>query len=632
MTAEKLKPIPLNRRESFHQWFEAAAQYFKVPPDMPVWEWCANNVRFDEPGKARYYQTDGREYIKEPLDTFRNNRIHDVTLVFGSQTGKTSMMMAGVAWTIYMRSVRILWVMTSASIARNFSDTRWCPMVLASATKELIDGQYAVLKSHQKIGGSIIDFVGAHSEGGVASTPCDMTILDEVDKYPHNVGKEADTVHLAEQRTKDAPVEKHIKTCTPSTEDGLIWQEFRKGNQCRYYMPCYFCGREILFAWSKNFYTFPKKGCEAYVVWDPSLRRANGSWDLNGVEKDAHFVCPYCGGKIYDAEKRAMIANGVWHPENESASKSNYSYQLSSLYSCAPSCAIGRLAVKFLQDKQSLMGLQSFVNGELAEPWIAQDDVTKTEYIVSEKAPLDPEGTWARFITADFQETEPHLYWVCRAWDQKTGNSRLIEHGSCNEFDQLAAVQKRLGVMDICVGIDCGYEPISVYNACADHGKIKKRSYDPKYPYRQLNVMSGWQPMKGFGQAKTFYDSKHNPQLFGWGEGKMPHKDFGIQILEFNSSDLKDILKRLRERKTQEHWEITAEWDTDEYRMHLMGEIKKRCVRFGMVTYQWAKRTNNWPNHWLDCEVMQLAMAMRYGALKMNNLNQKNDDNNQDAE
>ena len=62
--------------------------------------------------------------------------------------------------------------------------------------------------------------------------------------------------------------------------------------------------------------------------------------------------------------------------------------------------------VKFLKEKNSLQGIQGFVNGDLAEPWVAQDDYTRTEWVVSKDAPLG-DGNWARFLTADYQELEP---------------------------------------------------------------------------------------------------------------------------------------------------------------------------------------------------------------------------------
>lgn len=456
-------------------------------------------------------------------------------------------------------------------------------MLKVSTTKALITGRYSVKKSEQKLGGSIVDFSGANSSGQLASFPCDIVVLDETDKFPQVVGREANAVSLAEQRVKNSPNPKRIKTSTPSTEDGLIWQEFLKGDQRRYFVPCPHCGKEILFGWSKSFNTFPKLGCEAYVFWDQSAKIGK-TWNYEEVESSAHLLCPFCNGKIYDRHKPGMLAKGRWVPTNKTAGASYRSYHLSSLYVTSPECTLGKLAVKFLKEKNSLQGIQGFVNGDLAEPWVAQDDYTRTEWVVSKDAPLG-DGNWARFLTADYQELEPHIWWVCRAWEKLSGNSRLIEHGSCNTWEQLESIQKRLGVVDTAVGVDCGYDPTGVYEECCRHGQIKTRPYDPKHPWKQTRIIVGWHPMKGFGKNQGWYDKDHNPMLWGYGEARMAHKEYGIQIVEFNSQVLKDILKRMRQRKTNEKWEIAAEWDTDEYRIHLMSEVKKARVNFGVTNY-----------------------------------------------
>lgn len=609
----KQKELKPDRIDAYVRWLTFTRDLFKLPSKEPITEWAAKNVRFDEPNNSGFFEVKGREYIIEPVEAMADWRINDVCLVFGSQTGKTSALMLYANSVCVNRNARILWVMTGREVAGTFSDTRWIPMLKASSTSSLIRGQYALKKMQQKVGGTIIDFTGSNSASGLSSTPCDIVILDETDKFPTEVRGEANAVSLAEQRVKNAPNPKRIKTSTPCLEEGLIWQEFLKGDQRRYFVPCPHCEHDLLLAWSPNFYTFAKRGCEAYVKWDAEAKIGD-TWDYEAVEKSAHFECPFCKGRFGDLEKLQIIARGKWQPTAEKAGTTYRSYQLSSLYATSPSCSVGKLAVKFLKEKRSLQGLQGFVNGDLAEPWIAQEDIRKTEWIVSKDAPLG-EGQWARFLTADFQALEPHLWWVCRAWDKLTGNSRLIEHGNCNDFVEFAAIQKRLGVHDTGVGIDSGFDPVSVYAECANHGVLRNRPYDPKFPWKQTRVIVGWTPMKGFGKNQGWFDEYHNPRIWGFGEARLSQKEFGIQILQFNSQILKDILERLRRRKTPEKWEIAAELDTDEYRLHLMGEVKKRKEAFGLTTYTWQKRTNNWPNHLLDCEVMQLALALKFGAL-----------------
>lgn len=56
-------------------------------------------------------------------------------------------------------------------------------------------------KLQQKVGQSLIHFVGSNSPGNLASRPADLVVMDEVDKFAVTTAKEANAVDLVEQRT-----------------------------------------------------------------------------------------------------------------------------------------------------------------------------------------------------------------------------------------------------------------------------------------------------------------------------------------------------------------------------------------------------------------------------------------------
>ena len=162
----------------------------------------------------------------------------------------------------------------------------------------------------QEFGTSLVNFVGSNSPANLASRPARVAIMDEVDKFPKEVRNEADAVNLAEQRTKSFTNPLRVKASTPTEEDGLIWQEFLKGDQRRYQVPCPLCRKPVVFAWSEQFCVMPRLGCEAWVSWDSTAKRSDGSWDLDRVARSAHAVCPHCGGDIPDSAKTRMIREG----------------------------------------------------------------------------------------------------------------------------------------------------------------------------------------------------------------------------------------------------------------------------------------------------------------------------------
>ena len=567
-----------------------------------VADWCVANVVFDEPGNRGPFSLAGREYIREPLNDWGDGELSDCVEVMGSQTGKTAKLMAGAAWSVVNDPSGIIWCMPSINLAQSFSETRWQTMLRATATTAdmIPDGaaRHAFKNLEQRIGGSLVNFVGSNSPSNLASRPARKLVLDEVDKFDEGSDKEADAVNLLEQRTKAQPYPKRFKTSTPTIVEGLIWQEYLKGDQRRYFVPCPHCGNEILLVWSANFTALPKQGCESYVKWDQDAK-IDGKWDLDRVAATAHVECCHCGGSITDSDKPGMVAAGVWRPTAK-AVLGFRSRQLSSLYACSPETTFGKLAVKFLQATTSLTGVQGFINGDLAEPYVGQDQSQRrTERIEA----VSTDG-WRKILTVDYQQTEPFIWFVARAWNG--GNSVGIEAGSLFQFEELRAVQERLGIADIDVFVDSGYNPSQVYAECLIYGQQVTDGRQDKLP-----LHFGWTPTRGVDGEKDFYDRAEKTRRKWMLEERDPHAGKSgsgqvvIERLLFASDFYKDVLASLRKGKGEYTWSVPESMATQVYWKHLDGERKVQQGR----RWIWQPRHRYWPNHLLDCEVQQVAVA-----------------------
>jgi hypothetical protein len=70
---------------------------------------------------------------------------------------------------------------------------------------------------------------------------------------------------------------------------------------------------------------------------------------------------------------------------------------------------------------------------------------------------------------------------------------------------------------------------------------------------------------------------------------------------------------------------------TDEYWHHMDAEKKDQVYsrKTGRVTHKWRPRTQKWPNHIFDCEVMQVVAAIFFDRLKLTSdaSEEKNDAN-----
>ena len=68
--------------------------------------------------------------------------------------------------------------------------------------------------------GMYLALSGANSPASLSSRPIRFLLLDEVDKYPANAGKEADPISLARERTKTFSNKKIAMVSTPTLTDG----------------------------------------------------------------------------------------------------------------------------------------------------------------------------------------------------------------------------------------------------------------------------------------------------------------------------------------------------------------------------------------------------------------------------
>lgn len=597
--------------------WDLAASLFADRPKETVSEWCERCFFFDEPDYRGPFSLIEREYCREPLDNWADPEVTDMVLVWGSQSAKTGTIMGGSAWTIVHEPSRLFWVMPTQSSVHKFSKSRWIPALRASpALAKLIPAgnkRNAFTNLLQFIGNSIVDLVWSNSPSALASVPARVVVMDECDKFAAGSPKEADAISLAEARTKKFPNPKRVITSTPTTVDGLIWQRFLQSDQRRRFLPCPHCKRPVLLAWSKDYTVFKLTGKEAFARWDPRAKRKSGEWDLDQVAATAHYHCPHCAGQIRDAHKTAMDRDGKWEVTNPEGNRRVLGYHLPSLYASSVQTNVGAEAIKFLQGAKSLQGLQYFITNELAEPW--QNQETRGERIeIIAPANAEPIKAAVNLLTADYQLLSPKLPYVARAWKD---DSRLLEFGFLETFEELREAQQRLKIQDNHVCIDSGHDAQTVYDNCLRFGVLRRVPNDKP-------IWVGWTPAKGFDRREEWRDKKTGapkPWRIGW--AALPHGKYRLPLLEFSTNHIKDIFERLRSGKTRHRWEVT-DAANDEYWIHLDADIKGPIwdKQFRRVRYLYKKRTEVWPDHLRDCELEQLVMALLHRCLNIGILNQ----------
>lgn len=564
---------------------------YGISDDRTVVEWCEDEIWLSErtgtamPGR---FTTAMTPYMREPLESFGDVDVSEIAMVFGTQTGKTTLLQMGTAWRIVNRPQPVVWVMPNENLARSFSEIRWQPIVEESPIlKSQVDkNRHAFKHLQQSFDQCVLNFVGSNSPSSLSSRPAGLLLLDEVDKLAGESSKEADAVSLAQNRTKTFANSLTVKVSTPTTAEGKIWKAFLAGDQRFYFVPCPHCGHKQRLMWPR-------------VKWADDAKLEDGkSWNLERVKETARYHCESCDQPISSGQKMEMIRNGEWRATNPGAPMNRRSYHLNSLYAPWRSCDFGELAAQFLTAKSGLLGLQDFINGALAEPWeesMTEDDrpIALGEYRLRE--PL-ADGE-VRMMGVDVQLD--HYWFVCRAFRQD-GASRLVDEGRLQLWEDVEAKVAELGV-DVMRSVG----PVRCRLVVVDYGFRAQEIYDRCMANRYV-------PAKG--EERAHYPIKLGEVIRRAPSIVRPFRKGWIHML-WSSQLTQDILEWLRSGQGPE-WTVAGDV-SESYKRQLNAHKKtiRRNHLTGRETAIW-QRIGKRDDHLLDCECMITALADFGGVFK----------------
>ncbi len=534
-------------------------------------------------------------YFRKPLDDFGRIYIKRITIVAGTQTGKTTTITIGVCYRIKNNALDILWVMPSEDLAQSFSETRFQPTLagIACLQEEMPEDKNKFKNLEMQFAKCVLNFVGSNSPADLSSRPTGIVVLDETDKLSHGNKKEASAVFLSENRVKSFDDPLIVKTSTPTVPEGEIWTAFLEGNQQYLHIECPNCKQLIRLLWDQ-------------VKWDQEARSPEGEWDKSKVKESAHYVCQKCGGKMNDADKISAVSKVTdenWIAANPKAAKGDVSYHVSSLYSLQNSCTFGELALQFLRSKKALTGLRDFINSYLAEPFI-EDERNSTpseakvgDYNLGDEWPDE----FRRSLVADVQQQ--HFWATIRSFS-KSGDSRLVWAEKVETYNDIRSVQTRLGVKDEHVFLDCAYDPQRVFAECCKYGWQCFLGSDS--PWFETEV--------GGRKTKQVY-ARGTDGIPGIGTSAMKYRR--VKVWRWSSPSVQDMLATLkRGEDTTISWTIARD-TSDEYRKQISNKIKREKINpvTGKKKWEWLNIGKK-NDHFWDCESMQVVVACLSGILK----------------
>lgn len=559
----------------------------RPPEKMTVSQWADKNRIIpagtsNQPGR---WKTSKTPYLKGIMDAFSDDRIEEIVFIKPTQVGGTESILNILGYIVDQDPASTLVVYPSDTLAEDISKNRIQPML--RATKPLAekfredDSKLLALQFDNMY----IPLTGANSAASLSSKPIRFVLLDEVDKYPPRSGggKEADPISLARERTNTFSYNKKIFiTSTPTLKTGAIWREWEScTRQLFFYVPCPHCGKfqRLRFQQLK----FPKEGSKT--------DRAQA----------AYYECPYCQGKIGDAQKHRMLQQGKWMNEGETEGKrvspKKTGFALNALYS--PWLSFADVSYKWLDAQGDQEKMQNFVNSWLGEPW---EDVGSTAGAqkVLDNCGIYTRGIvpdWAQLVTCGVDVQRTCLYYTVDAWGQgkKIYN---IDHDCIPgvDFNTLWDVINQ-------TYYDAKGRDWYIDLALIDSGDQTDQVYDFCYVHNPLTV-----PVKG---SSTPIPARYRVSAIQR-EGSAAR---GMNLIICDGSYYKTMIYA-KINAVDGSWQVFDGVD-QEYCEQITNEHKVFERKNGVGSWVWRPKTSGAPNHYLDCEVYAACAADLLGAFAL---------------
>jgi len=338
---------------------------------------------------------------------------------------------------------------------------------------------------------------------------------------------------------------------------------------------------------------------------------AKGEIDWAEIRQTVRMVCPVCG-QIYPDKpenRRTLSHSGQWSLFEHGENPTHQTYRIPALANFrVPWFEIVR---EFLKAKRAwkLGDREPFIQWTMqrdsqfwtdemeqdAKRTLSKGDYSWRGYVSGERI----NNELVRIMTIDRQMTD---HWVViRAW-RADGTSRLLlfKHVLGGE-DELRELQTGYRIGDNAVFIDSAFESTQVYTMC-----------------HKFN----WWAILGTGESSFAHPKR---DLLGHVRGSeqklfspIRHVVIGTvrcRLLHLASERCRDIMARLRDGKSLA-WEVPHDIPKL-YVEQIYAELKKEYIdpKTKRSSFKWVAISKN--NHAFDCESVQIAAAILFGALPL---------------
>ena len=471
--------------DSFLDIFTSVSQ----PYTGSIADWAKDNITLGEvygqPGKLDLYQS---PWLIPPLEDVLNPKVTTIIKIMAVRLGKSMTDEVTIPFWISQSPGPILRVFQDDDAAALNIETRLLPLLRnIKSISPLLPEKKGIKKGLIQLPTSYIRYTG-DKESTAHSIGARYLVMDEAHLY--DVGM----IEKYMARTLDfSGRRKIIISSTPNQKGSELEKYYKSGLIFEWQWQCPSCGEYQPYYWSKQ------RDDNSYggFNWDTILLSDGEHTDIAKSAKTTWLECYHCRHQIHDnvSNRRKLNDTGKYVCIKKDGDMSIHSYTCPLFVNLNLSFEF--FATEYMKAMQTKrLGLDedmmTFVTGKLAKFYKAEqitDDskIMRGDYIPN---PSDYDKEWVNIMTVDCQARGDVKYYVVRAWNKNGSESRRLAFGVVRTWDELDAVRKKWNVRIPCLGIDSGWNAITIYQECIKHNE---EIFDP---ILKRKLFMSWTPMK----------------------------------------------------------------------------------------------------------------------------------------
>ncbi len=566
---------------------------WRLPERIPPWKWCEENVKnIPYSPILGHFKSANSPWVREVMEAMSDPDIRLVSIVAPVQSSKTIGAELCLCYIVANFPGPCLWLSQTDADAKDQAEARLHKLFSeCDAVKKLFPADRHKKKTQTVFfsNGMTLWVLGAHAKSNLQSRSIRWLIGDETWQWPSGHMQQAEA-----RVTAFGWLGKCIFLSQGGTENDDTHRKFEMTDMREWEFECPKCGKYQPYKWSN-------------IEWDKNYRDGEGRMDFAKIRSSVRLVCEFCKHEIADsdANRKLLNSSAKFVPQNPNAPTTKAGFHWNSL----ASLSWGELAEMYLRAKESgrrgdMEDLKNFYQKRLALPWgDLEEDFTldispsgyrmgddwESEAAVGTKGAILPpphenkNRVRLRFLTVDVQMD--HFYAVVRSW-ACDASSRLVYCAKLQTWEDVEILQNRFGVFPQLVFVDAGYSTFEVYRNCAKHNWTALMGDGRRdFPHRVNGKIT-----------QRFYSTARHPLV----------SDRKCRMHYWSNLGIKDTLARLRSNQNPDEgstWEVPSDVP-EEYLKMLDSEQR---VKNGN-SWEW-RQIGKRPNHYWDCEAMQVCAA-----------------------